>query len=43
MDGKEKIAAYVFCEKTYPKRIAFKFLNEVLNEFKNNVPIWPKF
>lgn len=43
MDSKEKIAVYLFCEKIYPRRIAFKLLNLILQEFKSNVPIWPKF
>lgn len=29
----ERVGAYLFCDKDYPKRIAFTFLNNVLDLF----------
>lgn len=37
VNANEKLGAYVFCDKEYPKRVAFAFLNDVLQSFQKNV------
>lgn len=39
----ERVGAYLFCDKDYPKRIAFAFLNNALELFfKKTGPDWIK-
>lgn len=40
----ERVGAYLFCEKDYPRRIAFAFLNKVLEQFFSKVgDNWKKY
>jgi synaptobrevin family protein YKT6 len=40
----EKVGAYVFCDKDYPRRIAYAFLNSVLETFLKTVGEgWKKY
>lgn len=40
----DKVGAYAFCDQDYPKRIAFAFLNAVLNAFQKKIgDEWKKY
>ncbi|CAK75878.1 unnamed protein product (macronuclear) [Paramecium tetraurelia] len=42
--GSDKVGAYAFCDQDYPKRIAFAFLNAVLQAFQKKVgDDWKKY